>query len=88
MWDTDLVAQWCMGSSWTRDGTRVLCTGRWILNHETTREAQVCGSSSCLDKVSVSGCPSRPPVLWDEGDEDLPRAAGLIRTPPTTGAGG
>ena len=36
---------WCMGfvshhmeSSQTRDPTRVPCTGRWILNHWTTRE--------------------------------------------------
>ena len=34
-----LVALWHMGSSWTRDGTRVPCIARWILNHWTTREA-------------------------------------------------
>ena len=27
-----------VGSSWTRDRTPVLCIGRWILNHGTTRE--------------------------------------------------
>ena len=37
-WRTGLVAPWHMGSSWTRDRTRVPCIGRWILNHCTTRE--------------------------------------------------
>jgi len=27
-----------VGSSWTRDGTSVPCTGRQIINHWTTRE--------------------------------------------------
>ena len=27
-----------MESYWTRDGTHVLCIGRWILNHWSTRE--------------------------------------------------
>ena len=27
-----------VGSSWTRDGTHVLCIGRWALNHWTSRE--------------------------------------------------
>ena len=30
-----------VGSSWTRDQTRVPCTGRWILNHWTTREVPI-----------------------------------------------
>ena len=30
-----------VGSSWTRDRTHVPCTGRWILNHWTTKEAQM-----------------------------------------------
>ena len=30
-----------VGSSWTRDRTRVPCIGRQILNHYATREAQV-----------------------------------------------
>ena len=29
------------GSSWTRAGTHVLCTGRWILYHWATREARL-----------------------------------------------
>ena len=28
-----------MGSSWTRDWTRISCIGRWILHHWATREA-------------------------------------------------
>ena len=35
---TGLLAPWHVGSSWPRDQTRVPCTGRWILNHWTTRE--------------------------------------------------
>ena len=33
-----LVALRHVESSWTKDRTYVLCTGRWILNHWTTRE--------------------------------------------------
>ena len=35
---TGLIVLWNVGSSWTRDQTWVPCTGRWILNHWTTRE--------------------------------------------------
>ena len=38
LWHTGLVAPRHVGSSWTRDRTRVPCIGRWILNHCTTRE--------------------------------------------------
>ena len=41
LWHRGLVAPRHVGSSWTRDRTRVPCTGRWILNHCTTREAPV-----------------------------------------------
>ena len=37
----DLVAQQHVGSSRTRDGTCVPCIGRLILNHWSTREAQI-----------------------------------------------
>ena len=37
-WHVGLVALWRVGSSWTRDWSHVPCTGRWILNHWTTRE--------------------------------------------------
>ena len=35
---TGLVAPWHVGSSQTREQTRVPCIGRQILNHQTTRE--------------------------------------------------
>ena len=38
LWRAGLVALQHMGSSRTRDRTRVPCTGRWILNHCATRE--------------------------------------------------
>ena len=38
LWHTGLVALQHVGSSWTRDQTRVHCIGMWILNHSTTRE--------------------------------------------------
>ena len=34
----DLVVLWHVGSSWTKDRTRVPCIGRWILNHWTTKK--------------------------------------------------
>ena len=36
-----VVALWRVGSSWTRDQTRVLCMGRQILNQWTTRQVQL-----------------------------------------------
>ena len=38
MWCKGLAALRHVGSSWTRDQIGVPCTGRWILNHWTTRE--------------------------------------------------
>ena len=38
LWLKGLVALWHMGSSWTRDETRVPYIGREVLNHRTTRE--------------------------------------------------
>ena len=38
LWLMCLVALWHVGSSQTRDQTRLPCTGRWILNYCTTRE--------------------------------------------------
>ena len=38
LWRTGLFALRHVGSSQTRDGTRVPCTGRRILNHWATRE--------------------------------------------------
>ena len=37
----DLVAPWHVGTCCTRDRTHVLCIGRRILNHWTTREAPI-----------------------------------------------
>ena len=39
LWRMGLVAPRHVGSSWTRDQTRVPCIGRRILNHCATREA-------------------------------------------------
>ena len=40
LWSAGLVAPWHVGSSRTRAQTLVPCTGRRILNHCATREAQ------------------------------------------------
>ena len=34
-----LAAPQYVGSSWSRDRTRIPFTGRWILNHRSTRES-------------------------------------------------
>ena len=41
LWRTGLVALWHVGSSRTRDRTRVPCIRRRILNHSATREVPV-----------------------------------------------
>ena len=49
-----LVAPWHVGSFWTGDWTHVLCTGRWILFHCTTKEVQggvFCGLQLLQDSV-------------------------------------
>ena len=38
LWRTGLAAPGHVGSSWTRDQTRVPCVGRWVLIHRATRE--------------------------------------------------
>ena len=43
-----LVAPQHVGSSWTRDGTHILCIARPILHHWTTREAPTSGFISLL----------------------------------------
>ena len=40
LWHVSSLAPCHVGSSQTRDETHVLCIGRWILNHWTTRESQ------------------------------------------------
>ena len=44
LWRPGLLVPQHAGSSWTRDQTRVPCTGRWTLVHCTTRE--ICHTSS------------------------------------------
>ena len=41
LWHTGLVALWHVGSSRTRDGTRVSCIGKQVLYHWATREASL-----------------------------------------------
>ena len=41
LWHTGLAAPRHVGSSQTRDRTHIPCTGRWILNHCTTREVPI-----------------------------------------------
>ena len=61
----DLVALWHVGSSQTRDQMQVPCIGRWIFNHQVTREAtehifnifllsRVVLLASCVKCTSVS----------------------------------
>ena len=47
----DLVAPWHVESSWTSDRTHVLCIGRWILIHCTTREVLILFLKSRLGKL-------------------------------------
>ena len=49
----------------TRDRTRVPCTGRWILNHWTTKEVLVC---VCVCMLVVQLCPT----LCDPMDSSPP----------------
>ena len=56
-----------MGSSQTRDQTRVSCIGRWILNHRTSREALV------LLEISTVKTPAG---LWLPGLELCAEPAG------------
>ena len=53
-----LTAPWHVGSSRTRAQTRVPCTGRWILNHCTTREVLICLFLSLFDS-QLSEFPGR-----------------------------
>ena len=39
VWHVGLVVLQHVGSSWTRDHTTVPSIARWLLNHQTTREA-------------------------------------------------
>ena len=49
-----LVVLWHVESPWTRDETSILCIGRWILDHWTTREVL----SVVINKAST------PETFW------------------------
>ena len=49
-WQTGLAGPWCVGSPWTRDGTCVSCTGRWILNFP--------GPAAAAAAKSLQSCPT------------------------------
>ena len=58
LWCMGVVVPCHVGSSWTRDRTHVPCTGRWILNHYTTREGEGNGTplqQSCLENPMDRG---------------------------------
>ena len=52
LWHMGLVAPWHVESSWTRDRTCVLCVGRWIINHCTTREVLIHAILTCSSRRS------------------------------------
>ena len=69
-----LVAPRHVGSSQTRDRTRVPCIGRWILNHWATREARLITFDVDLDHLDeilfvrflhckVTPCTPASPIL-------------------------
>ena len=51
LWCLGLVALRHVGSFWARDGTRVSCISRGILNHWTTSEAQAEDSREAFPEV-------------------------------------
>ena len=54
---TDLVALRHVGSSWTRNWTRVICIGRWTPNYWTTREARFwLPDAACLQDWGQGYC--------------------------------
>ena len=55
LWRTGLLAPRHVGSSLTRARTRVPCTGRRILNHRATREAQISNFKSTDDYWKMLG---------------------------------
>ena len=59
---TSLAASRHVGSSQTRDQTRVPCIGRWVLNHWTPREVL---SDSLIDNTGLGW---GPPMEIPSGD--------------------
>ena len=80
-----LVAPWHMESSQSRGRAHVLCTGRWILNHWTTREVrQTTSDSSWPSSRRPPGC--LPALLRPQGvvsGEGAPPQASPWRSRPT-----
>ena len=78
MWHTGFVAPRHVGSSWTRDRTRVPCIGR-ILNHCATREVPpILGLNERSEVLGEEGlgtgpkpCPKRSPAPGHPGLESL-----------------
>ena len=60
LWGTGFVAPRHLRSSWTRDGTHILWTGRQVLNHWTTREAL---ETSLLDENGTQSVTPAAPSL-------------------------
>ena len=60
---TGLIASWHVGSSLTRDQTRMPCIGRWILNHWTPREVLFWGLCHHQKPVSHPNCCLGCPIL-------------------------
>ena len=69
LWRTGLVAWLCVGSSRTRDWTRVSCTRRWILYHRATRKVLmyvlILVTAYCLPPVlEWETCRRRNVLVW------------------------
>ena len=62
-WRTGLVAPRHVGFSWTRARTCVPCTGRWTLNHCTTREVPMHISWPAVGKIRTLVLQSQERVI-------------------------
>ena len=62
MWCSGLVALWHVESPRTRDQTHVLCIGRQVLYHWTTREVPLCAfeTQGCCEDKDVPILPCLP----------------------------
>ena len=64
---TDFVAPQHVESPWTRDWTHVLCTGRQILNHWTTKEVLLFTFGSTMYGGEIKEFPKR--WFWNRLDQ-------------------
>ena len=72
LWLMDLVAPRHVGSSQTRDRTRVPCIGRQILNHCATREAPLSNPGPpALGVQSLNHCATREVSLMSPSSASL-----------------